>query len=569
MTYIETMSTGEMCDFLLEHGASENDVALLRQAQVTGVELVTYEYDDLKALHIQWSSSILDIVAEHNTTPVSISEPMCLVHGKPFSCVICITCDTRICDKCIVTTHESHNFQSYTRVAADLLASVNDIAVKLDAAPAIDRFRKNMRALKDCRADAEERITEWHAAMSALCDERRDAMMQSVERELSGLVEVVGTRLQTATDWAQKADDLVRASKKIATDPFAPIHERRTTVSALSELVASVPAQTEPDVTITLSTENADNAKHMLEGVELCNERGFGKSRLAVARSLIGEPDRTAFIEIYDDAYGQWRQLPQTHIVRSTPLMLVAETFLYVIGGAMQDHECDTTEWISLDETINEEPCWRIVNSSVGMFKNSAAVYMPDRTSILVTGSSSDLTSGSWCESLNIQNNQWSIIPRMLTGRYSHAAAILPKSDNSVVVIGGTDWTGNPLRSCEIYNYNADAWQEWDQLPCHMADCSVAVVKDSIYVMANITTEVGTFVAIYNGILWMSLPLESVWQQQQQSAYLLQWKASSLVCVSVNDKEPTFTAQVDATEPGRRLPAHCIRRKTLAAISYE
>ena len=196
MSIVQGWGVGEVCSFLKEKEVDEETVALFREAQVDGNQLVNLHDDDdsLKALGIKRAiprKRIKTLIAELRAVntplyvvPVSVlrhdpSLPLdygqCDIHKKPRGSTYCDSCKTSLlllCDECIDTTHKGHK-----------LRSVKDIRESLkEKASTLEEISKGVceKIISEC-FQALDKLKENHVS----CVKEVESVFDALQRALA------------------------------------------------------------------------------------------------------------------------------------------------------------------------------------------------------------------------------------------------------------------------------------------------------------------------------------------------------------------------------------------------
>lgn len=235
MSIFQAWGVGEVCSFLKEKEVDEEIVSLFREAQIDGNQFLNLHNDDeasLKALGIKRAMDrkyLLVLVAELHAintpvhvVPVSVSQDpslpldygQCDIHKKPRGSTFCDSCKTSLllCDDCIDTTHNGHEFTSALIIREALrekTSSLEDIS-KGVCERIIGECFQSLEKLKENHVSCVEEVEAVFDDFQRALDEAKERILKKINEATSEKKAQVETDLNHAREWKKEGELLIR-----------------------------------------------------------------------------------------------------------------------------------------------------------------------------------------------------------------------------------------------------------------------------------------------------------------------------------------------------------------------
>jgi hypothetical protein len=250
----------KVCTFLKEKEVDEEIVDLFRDAKVDGSKFLNLNDESLKSLGIKLSIArkhilglIADLVNPVTPEPDSKTGPLdygrCEEHKKnQRTSVYCDTCQTPLCDVCIVTSHKGHTFTSISAVAKKIRESLKEKTSSLEEISKgvceniISECFQSLEKLKENRVSCDQEVKAGFDALQRALDEAKERILKKIDESSAEKEAHVKVELNHTREWKKEGELLIREVKDLmAQDDVLLMRNEHIVSPQIHRLLSSPP----------------------------------------------------------------------------------------------------------------------------------------------------------------------------------------------------------------------------------------------------------------------------------------------------------------------------------------
>ena len=185
-------------------------------------------------------------------------------------------------------------------------------------------------------------------------------------------------------------------------------------------------------------------------------------------------------IELYDPQAASWTQLASMTSPRAFHSCATLHGELYVAGGVGGAREAFDTAEVYDPQTDGWQPLAKMTTArcALGLAAAGGKIYAIGGSA----GERVDSLALASVEAFDPQLGSWTLVASMSVQRKHPIAVVLDGLDDKFYVIGGLGHADGTLDIVEVYDAQADSWQQLASMPQRLCYHSAAAMGGKIYV---------------------------------------------------------------------------------------